>query len=302
MQWSSSVRLYIMGKGKYGYLIGSVQKPAEGDEKYPTWEAENSMVQAWLINSMTTEISAHFTFFQTAKEVWDAARDMFAALKNKAAILEIERFLHDFKKGSLSITQYYTDLVIQWQQLDMYESYDWKCTGDAALYAKIKEEKRVFKFLLGLDDRFEEVRGRIMGLSTLPPLREVFFTVRNEESRKRLTSTELRNEPSQPNALMSKGGPQDDSRKQSKWCDHCRKRGHTREVCWKLHGKPLKKGRQDGRGFVGTTDNKKEPEFSKEELNLLRKFLEKHDAQETTLAAGYVAHTGSEAREDDWHS
>ena len=29
------------------------------------------------------------------------------------------------------------------------------------------------------------------------------------------------------------------SEKDSLWCSYCKKNKHTRETCWKLHGKPL---------------------------------------------------------------
>lgn len=148
-------------------------------------------------------------------------------------MLEIESFLHDFKKGNLFVTEYYTSLVVRWQQLDLYEPLEWKCQGDATLYAKLEEEKWIFKFLLGLYTKFDEVRGRIMSLDPLPLLREVFFTIRNEESKKRLTSSELSHvADSQLSALLSKGAPFNDSQtKRNRWCDHCKKLGHTREIC-----------------------------------------------------------------------
>lgn len=90
LKWASSVRLFVTGKGKFSYLNGSVRKPAETDPKYCAWEAEDSMVQSWLVNSMTTDISASFTLFISACDVWEAARDMFASLKNRAAILDVE--------------------------------------------------------------------------------------------------------------------------------------------------------------------------------------------------------------------
>jgi len=90
LQWASSVRLFVAGKGKLGYLDGTTAKPPITDPRYSMWQAEDSMVQSWLVNSMTTEISATFTLYKSSQAVWEAARDMFAAFKNRAAILDIE--------------------------------------------------------------------------------------------------------------------------------------------------------------------------------------------------------------------
>ena len=49
------------------------------------------------------------------------------------------------------------------------------------------EEGRIHDFLLGLNDAFEEIRGRIMGLKPFPQLFDVVNFVQFEESRKLLT-------------------------------------------------------------------------------------------------------------------
>ena len=32
MEWSQSVKLYVQGKGKFGYLTGATAKPKDGEE------------------------------------------------------------------------------------------------------------------------------------------------------------------------------------------------------------------------------------------------------------------------------
>ncbi|RVW91108.1 hypothetical protein CK203_039905 [Vitis vinifera] len=64
------------------------------------------------------------------------------------------------------------------------------------------------------------------------------------------------------------------------WCDHCKKLGHSRETCWKIHGKPVDwKPRQplekEGRGnHVATDEQSPQPEaspFNKEQMEMLQK-------------------------------
>ncbi|RVX07328.1 Retrovirus-related Pol polyprotein from transposon RE1 [Vitis vinifera] len=54
------------------------------------------------------------------------------------------------------------------------------------LFRQIVEQKRLFKFFLGLNRELDDVRGRIMGIKPLPSLREAFSEVRREESRKKV--------------------------------------------------------------------------------------------------------------------
>ena len=50
LQWSQSVRLFICGKGKLGYIDGKMVVPSKTYAKaYRTWEIENSIVMSWLI-------------------------------------------------------------------------------------------------------------------------------------------------------------------------------------------------------------------------------------------------------------
>ena len=68
----------------------------------------------------------------------------------------------------------------------MFAKYEWTCTKDEVLYKEIVEQKRIFKFLLGLNQNLDEVRGRVLGNKPLPKIREVFSEVRREESRKKV--------------------------------------------------------------------------------------------------------------------
>ncbi|KAL5564556.1 hypothetical protein UlMin_027720 [Ulmus minor] len=210
--------MYICGKGKDEYLIGEISIPATTDSKYRTWKTENHMVMSWLINSMTTEVGE----------------------KNTSELFEIEPRLHDLRQGELTVTQYFNILTRYWQQLDMFEIHSWKCFNDSALYKKIVDQKRTFKFLLGLNKELDEVRGRIMGIKPLPNIREAFSEVRREESRKNLMMTDnLSTSTVEVSALYTHNSSQDNKSKKGRpWCEHCKKPGHTKETCWKIHGKP----------------------------------------------------------------
>ncbi|KAJ0084719.1 hypothetical protein Patl1_30291 [Pistacia atlantica] len=46
-----------------------LQPPPESDPSYPTWEAENSLLMASLINSMEPDIGQLYLFLPTAKAI-----------------------------------------------------------------------------------------------------------------------------------------------------------------------------------------------------------------------------------------
>ena len=140
------------------------------------------MVMSSLINSMNNDVGENFLLYGTAKEIWDAAREIYSGSNNTSELFQIEATLYDLRQGDLTVTEYFNILTQHWQQLDMFETDSWKYSHDSTLYQKIVEQKRTFKFLLGLNKDFDEVKGRVMGIKPLPSVREAFSEVRREES------------------------------------------------------------------------------------------------------------------------
>ncbi|RVW35951.1 hypothetical protein CK203_090575 [Vitis vinifera] len=138
-----------------------------------------------------------------------------------------------------------------------------------------------------------------MGIKPLPSLREAFSEVRREESRKKVMmgSKEQPAPTLDASALTarsfnSSGG--DRQKRDRPWCDYCKKPGHYKETCWKLHGKPADwkpKPRvdRDGRAHVATnSESTSVPElspFNKEQMEMLQKLLSQVGSGSTTGVA-----------------
>ncbi|RVW98707.1 Copia protein [Vitis vinifera] len=265
LQWSQSVLLFICGKGKDEYLTGEAVMPETTEPGFRKWKIENSMIMSWLINSMNNDIGENFLLFGTAKDIWDAAKETYSSSENTSELFQVESALHDFRQGEQSVTQYYNTLTRE------------------------------------LDD----VRGRIMGIKPLPSLREAFSEVRREESRKKVMmgSKEQPAPTLDASALAarsfnSSGG--DRQKRDRPWCDYCKKPGHYKETCWKLHGKPADwkpKPRfdRDGRAHVAAnSESTSVPEpspFNKEQMEMLQKLLSQVGSGSTTGVA-FTANRG----------
>ena len=72
----------MKGKGKVGYLNGGIPNPAPEATDYDAWDAENSLVMAWLINSMEPKIGRTYLFYKTAKEVWEFVQSLYSTMEN----------------------------------------------------------------------------------------------------------------------------------------------------------------------------------------------------------------------------
>ncbi|XP_019073374.2 uncharacterized protein LOC109121951 [Vitis vinifera] len=201
-QWAKAVLMFITGRGKDEYLFSTTEPPKKDDKRFKVWNTENNLVMSWLINAMDTEIGQNFLFYDAAHEIWMAAKETYSDSDNIADLFDIKGALHDLRQ----------------------------------------------------DKSLDEVRGRILGTKPLPTIQEAFSEVRREESRKKLMmgtmpfsnvqegstlisqgSTNIQ----EGTALVSQGSTYDARQKKGRpWCDHCRRPGHTKETCWKIHGKP----------------------------------------------------------------
>ena len=129
-----------------------------------------------------------------------------------------------------------------------------------------------------------------MSTKPLPKVKEAFSEVRQEESRKKvMMGSSTLSSHQESSALAARGqfqGTNQEHRQQKgrPWCDHCRKAGHFKETCWKLHGKPADwkskswKDKESHGNVVVTsaeakTDGSDSSPFNKAQLEALQKLL-----------------------------
>lgn len=293
--------MFVCGRGKDGHLTGETAAPEATDPKYRSWKIDDHLVMSWLINSMTTEVGENFLLHRTAKEIWEAARETYSSTENTSELFEVETRLYNLKQGDMSVIQYFNTLTRCWLQLDLYEVHPWKCPNDSALYRQIVEQKRTIRFLLGLNKDLDEVRGRVMGIKPFPTIREAFAEVRREESRKKLMLPDANITPAvEGSALYTHSSSQNNRASKGRtWCDYCRKPGHVKATCWKLHGKPaywkLSSGRHDREtraNAAATTDNSAEGSpFSREQIEALQKVFSQTSVPNQAFPSTAEQHT-----------
>ncbi|KAK0575868.1 hypothetical protein LWI29_008433 [Acer saccharum] len=95
IQWSQSFMFHVHSKEKEDYLTGHITKPDEKDVGYRIWKRDNSQVMSWLVNSMEPHIGENFLLYETAVEIWEAAKDTYSHKDNTPELVTIEGFLHD---------------------------------------------------------------------------------------------------------------------------------------------------------------------------------------------------------------
>ncbi|RVW30585.1 hypothetical protein CK203_086063 [Vitis vinifera] len=269
-----------------------------------------------------SEISRTCMFLSTAKEIWESVCHTYSKVRDAAQMYELKTRIHNTKQGILSVTEYYNVIKSLWLELDQYQNLRMKCSIDATMHQEFIERERAYDFLAGLNVELDRIQVQIFGKEPLPSLNEAFAIVRGEEGRRNIMlekgntmdrsvlaiSKPSGNEGSvAANAANSgRNEGKKTSEKDSLWCSYCKKNRHTRETCWKLHGKPLNffKG-NGGKGVnsgyksqanlaeIGGKQQEEnfgqEMELNKEEIDKLKRFISKLEKPE---GHSYFAQTG----------
>ncbi|KAK8317667.1 hypothetical protein V6Z12_A13G124300 [Gossypium hirsutum] len=297
LKWSQLVRTFLKERGKLSHLLET--GPKEGDPKFDAWDEQDSMKSV-----------IHASVKKTYSKVRDAAQ-----------IYEIKTKISSTKQGSRSITEYSNLLQSLWQEMDHCQCIQMKCSEDAALLKRFVEKDRIYDFLAGLNVEFDAIRVQILGKEELPSLNETIAIVRVEEGRRGVM---VENSQVDSSALVTKVPTSEDNRqtertkpinRDSVWCTYCKKARHTKERCWKLHGKPQttnknfseKGGQPKGQGRAniarqldGKNNSQESPvEFNKEEIEKLKNLLGSLEKSSSTGTCS-LAFSGTEYEEDDW--
>ncbi|XP_073155033.1 uncharacterized protein [Henckelia pumila] len=83
VSWAQSIKQIIYGKGWMGYVLGEATEPVKTDPKWPTWKSENSLVISRFFNFMEPLIGKAYLLLPLAKDVWEAVRKTYSALKGE---------------------------------------------------------------------------------------------------------------------------------------------------------------------------------------------------------------------------
>ena len=195
---------------------------------------------------MQPDVSRNYMFLSTAREIWEVAKQTYSKVQDVSVIYEVKTKISSTKQGGMTVTEYYNSMNGLWLELDQYQKIKMVCSANAATLNKIMERDRIVEFLAGLNSVFDQVRVQILGREKLPSLNEVFAMVRSEENRRAVM---LQGVFTDGSALVSNKGEGSRQRggksgtqgrpnnREGLWCTYCKKPRHTRDNCFKLHGK-----------------------------------------------------------------
>ncbi|GMQ10820.1 hypothetical protein CsSME_00053676 [Camellia sinensis var. sinensis] len=200
---SRSIRLYLGGRGKSGWLLETVTQPPADDPKRIQWDIDNCTLLGWLFNSIEEHIY------------------------NEALGFTVAKFFRYFQSC--------------WKELAQYEPLSDFPTVAAPIMSACLARQHTYQFLIGLKPEFESLYFQILNTSPMPSLYEAIATIDNEECRRRLIQpvtpllsfVPASSSVSDQMALASKFSSRASSSKVI--CHHCGAAGHVQARCFKLH-------------------------------------------------------------------
>ncbi|XP_016510183.1 uncharacterized protein LOC107827542 [Nicotiana tabacum] len=259
--WRRSVLRALSVKNKIGFITGEYKRPDLDSPQFRQWERCDDMVTSWILNSLCKEIADSVEYANNAFEFWRELEDRYDQT-NSTKLYQIQKEINDLAQGTLDVTGYYTKMKKLWEELSMINAKSQcscQCTcGAKENMHKAEQDRRLIQFLMGLNEVYTTVRGSILMMNPLPSMAQAFSLLIQEEKQREvkphnqlmLDSASLNANVTSHNSFnnrtpvynnfrtnYSPNNPSTSTRPRP-FCDYCKRAGHTREKCFKLHGYP----------------------------------------------------------------
>ncbi|CAA7037264.1 unnamed protein product [Microthlaspi erraticum] len=249
--WAKHVRNALRTKRKLGFIDGTLTKP-DSDEEIEQWEVVNSMLVAWIMNTIESNLRVSISMVDEAYELWEDLKLQFSA-GNGPRVSELRAEIANCRQQGDSVVVYFGKLKKMWDELAIYKPIRTCSCGEIkALLEEDREEERTNTFLTGLNsDKFGVVRSTIQSIEPLPKLSQVYQRIVREDRQQTMTrhndaSTEIVGFSANVNAGNK---PYFQQREKDVTCTHCGKYGHAQSDCFQLKGYPEWWGER-GRDFA----------------------------------------------------
>lgn len=228
-------------------------------------------------------------YIDNAKKLWDELKERFTK-RDYFRISDLIQEIHSIKQEERNVTEYFTELKILWDELDMLSpapecTCAVKCSCELTKSNHKKQEiEQVVCFLKGLGEVYGTVKSNILMMEPLPSINKTYGLVLQQEGQLQGNNTTdskvLFNSSNQQNNQGNWRQPSNQGRANgnfgrgrgndyaAKQCTHCNKTGHTVDQCYFKHG--FSPGFKPKENF--TIQNFSVPEDQQSHTNMINPF------------------------------
>ncbi|KAL1192681.1 hypothetical protein V5N11_020177 [Cardamine amara subsp. amara] len=172
-------------KNKLNFIDGILQRPSPGTDLYKLWGIINSMMVAWILNTIDPELRSSVSCSNTAYDLWMSLKEHFS-VGNDPLTYQLQSSIRGCKQEGLSVQAYFGKLKRMWDDLEDYDPIPPCCCGNTRCaqqntHIARRDKERKSQFLMGLDGaRFGATRSNILSMSPSPSL-SAAYSIQQEE-------------------------------------------------------------------------------------------------------------------------
>ncbi|CAM8899443.1 unnamed protein product [Rhodiola kirilowii] len=276
VQWRKAMEIALSARDKLEFVEGQIPVPVDVKQK-ARWKRCNNVIMTWILNSVSRNVVGQILHSETVAVAWKSLHMKYGG-SNVSRKFSLQQEIANLMQGDMDVSNYHEKLVNLWHELDSMRKYKvcdisndcTRCMETKFFYDQEKEEGRVIKFLMGLNEAFTHIRTHILALRELPTLDVAYDMVVSNEAERQIakmavvesSAMNVQQEISYRNQTgFNKAGADgagrvkgnnnnSQSNSQRPYCTHCQFNGHVKENCYKLHGYPpghrLHKGKSNG--------------------------------------------------------
>ncbi|KAK3008777.1 hypothetical protein RJ639_015227 [Escallonia herrerae] len=154
--WRRNMLTALQSKNKAGFVDGLIAKPDVRSRDFQSWIQCNAVVKSWIVNSLSRELQTGAAHADTASEIWCDFDERFTqgiALR----VYDLKRSIALLQQEKSAISTYYGKLKGVWNELHNLRPIPVCTCGAGKKMQEMREEEKVFDFLMGLDDTYKTV-------------------------------------------------------------------------------------------------------------------------------------------------
>ncbi|XP_059313968.1 uncharacterized protein LOC132064848 [Lycium ferocissimum] len=183
---------------------------------------------------------------------------------------------------------------------------------------KAEQDRRLIQFLMGLNEVYTMIRGSILMMNPLPSMAQAFaILIQDVKQREFKPSNQLFIKSSSLNVSVGPSGASSSGASSSSggrnfrtnysaassssnnrprlFCEHCRKPGHTKDMCYKLHGYPQNPSYNAQHRHNNTQGTSPFNNFQQRHQNILGQRFIKGKGITTNAVGDFGANEGAES-------
>ncbi|XP_010438168.1 PREDICTED: uncharacterized protein LOC104721796 [Camelina sativa] len=195
-EWALNLRMALSSPKKFGFLDGSIPKPAATSPEFEDWTANNHLPVGWIKQTIDPKIRSSISTREVAKDLWDIIKKRYS-IKSGPRLQQLRNSLANCKQNGSTVDEYFGRLTKLWDGIaDCMNSKRCTCgmcTCDlTAARDKELETLHIHDFLAGLDDSVHRViRSQICAITHLPDLNTVYQTISQNETIRSIATNEV---------------------------------------------------------------------------------------------------------------